>query len=67
MSSIQLYNRATDSIVEETVLGDRFVRLAYASSTDVLREGSELVYVGDREIIRQAFGLTDAGDGHIFL
>ena len=31
MSSIQLYNRATNSIVEETVLGDRFVRLAYAS------------------------------------
>ena len=31
MSSIKLYNRKTNSIVEETVLGDRFVRLAYAS------------------------------------
>lgn len=31
MSSIQLYNRQTNSIVEETVLGDRFVRLAYAT------------------------------------
>ncbi len=31
MSSIKLYNRKTKSIVEETVLGDRFVRLAYAS------------------------------------
>ncbi len=35
--------------------------------TDVLKEGTELLYVGDREIIRQAFGLTDVGDGHIFL
>jgi len=31
MSSIKLYNRKTNSIVEETVLGDRFVQLAYAS------------------------------------
>ncbi len=31
MSSIKLYNRKTNSIVEETVLGDRFIRLAYAS------------------------------------
>ncbi|MBP5672799.1 MAG: phosphatidylserine decarboxylase [Victivallales bacterium] len=31
MSSIQLYDRSTKSIVEETVLGDTFVRLAYAS------------------------------------
>ena len=35
--------------------------------TDVLREGTELVYVGDREIIRQAFGLSDVGEGHVFL
>ena len=35
--------------------------------TDVLREGTELVYVGDREIIKQAFGLNDVGDGHVFL
>lgn len=31
MSQIPLFNRETNSIVEETVLGDRFVRLAYAS------------------------------------
>ena len=35
--------------------------------TDVLKEGTELVYDGDREIIRQAFGLDDAGNGHVFL
>ena len=35
--------------------------------TDVLREGTELVYIGDGEIIRQAFGLSDAGENHIFL
>ena len=35
--------------------------------TDVLKEGTELVYIGERENIRQAFGLDDAGDGHVFL
>ena len=35
--------------------------------TDVLREGTELVYDGDREIIRQAFGREDVGEGHLFL
>ena len=35
--------------------------------TDVLKEGTELIYIGDREIIRQAFGLKDAGESRVFL
>ena len=34
--------------------------------TDVLREGSHLYYIGDDDMIRQAFN-TDPEDGHVFL
>ena len=35
--------------------------------TDVLRCGTELVFVGDQEIIRQAFGVPDIEGSHVFL
>lgn len=36
--------------------------------TDVLREGTELVFLGDADVIRMAFSLDEALDGHhIFL
>ncbi len=35
--------------------------------TDVLREGTELVFLGDREIIRQAFNITNIEGSHVFL
>ena len=35
--------------------------------TDVLREGTELVFLGDAEIIRNAFGTGDIPDNHVFL
>ena len=35
--------------------------------TDVLREGTDLLYTGDREAIRQAFELQDATDSHAFV
>ncbi|MDL2206798.1 putative manganese-dependent inorganic diphosphatase [Eubacteriales bacterium OttesenSCG-928-N13] len=34
--------------------------------TDVLKEGSELVYLGDDDVIRQAFNV-DVRDNHVFL
>ena len=46
---------------------ERHYDMSLLMITDVLKEGTELVYAGDREIIRQAFGLNDAGDGHVFL
>ncbi len=35
--------------------------------TDVLREGTELLWIGDRDIIRQAFNLGEIRQDHIFL
>ncbi len=35
--------------------------------TDVLREGTELIFVGDEEIIRNAFAVEDVHDQHVFL
>lgn len=35
--------------------------------TDVLREGTELIFVGDADVIRMAFGVSDVKDNHVFL
>ena len=35
--------------------------------TDVLREGTELLFLGDGEVIRQAFSLQEASPGGVFL
>ena len=35
--------------------------------TDVLREGTDLLYLGDREIIRQAFSLHDEPGNPVFV
>ena len=35
--------------------------------TDVLREGTELLFLGDREVIRLAFGLTRVREDRVFL
>ena len=35
--------------------------------TDVLRVGTDLIFVGDKEIIRQAFSLSKIGENTVFL
>ena len=35
--------------------------------TDVLRDGTELVFLGDRDVIRMAFALSDTPEKHVFL
>ena len=35
--------------------------------TDVLREGTDLLFLGDREVIRQAFDLRDVPEDHVFI
>ncbi len=35
--------------------------------TNVLREGTDLLFAGDEEIIRNAFGVEDLRDHHVFL
>ena len=35
--------------------------------TDVLREGTELIFLGDEDVVRMAFGARDIKDHHVFL
>lgn len=35
--------------------------------TDVLREGTELIFLGDDDVIRMAFNVNDVHDNHVFL
>lgn len=35
--------------------------------TDVLREGTELIFLGDEEVIRMAFNVSDVQGNHVFL
>ena len=35
--------------------------------TDVLKEGTELVFLGDNEVVRSAFNTGDVADHHVFL
>lgn len=35
--------------------------------TDVLREGTELIYLGDEDVIRMAFNVSEAPNHHVFL
>ena len=41
--------------------------MALLMLTDVLREGTELLFLGDGEAIRQAFSLQEASPGGVFL
>ena len=40
---------------------------AFLMITSVLREGTELIFSGDPDIIRNAFGIDDIRDHHVFL
>ncbi|MGN0779567.1 MAG: putative manganese-dependent inorganic diphosphatase [Aristaeellaceae bacterium] len=35
--------------------------------TDVLREGTELIFLGDADVIRMAFNVSDVQENHVFL
>ena len=35
--------------------------------TNVLKEGTELLFAGDSDAIRNAFGVEDIHDNHVFL
>ena len=35
--------------------------------TDVLKEGTELLFLGDAEILKQAFAVREIRDSHVFL
>ena len=46
---------------------DRHYDMILLMLTDVLREGTQLIFLGDQEIIRQAFGIGEIRDNAIYL
>lgn len=51
----------------EKIKRDRGYDMLLFMLTDVLREGTELVLVGEEEVIRTAFGVGEIRDHHVFL
>ena len=51
----------------ERLKQDRKADMVLLMITDVLREGTELLFIGDGEIIKQALDLRDIGDNHVFI
>ncbi|MBQ8136693.1 MAG: DHH family phosphoesterase, partial [Clostridia bacterium] len=68
MDSAQVLAREAEFLREmEALKEERAYDMVILMITDVLREGTELLFIGDQEIIRQAFGRDDI-DGHsVFL
>ena len=58
-----------DEIVEELAfqLTEKKYDLMMVMITNVLKEGTELLFVGDPDIIRAAFNVEDIHDHHVFL
>ena len=51
----------------EKLKQDRKADMVLLMITDVLREGTELLFIGDGEIIKQALDLRDIGKDHVFI
>ena len=51
----------------EKVRSENHYDAVYLMLTDVLREGSELLFTGGRDAIRQAFGIEVDAEHHVFL
>ncbi|MBR4711227.1 MAG: putative manganese-dependent inorganic diphosphatase [Clostridia bacterium] len=66
-SSAMLTREEEFRAVMRGIKRDRGYDLVLLMITDVLREGTALLYVGDEEIIRQAFGGSRPEDGRVFL
>ena len=68
MDSASLLKRKAEFIAEmEKIQKEKKYDMVLLMMTDVLREGTELLFLGDREIIRQAFGLNKMLTDHVFL
>ncbi len=68
MDAKQLLARKDEFLEEMKKLQEeRQDNLMLLMITDVLREGTELIFSGDQEIIRQAFDVHDVSGQHVFL
>lgn len=60
--------RSADFIrVLEGIRKEKQYDIAMMMITNVLKEGSELLFAGDAEIVRNAFAVEDVDDHHVFL
>lgn len=68
MDSARMLAKQQDFLQEMAKLKkDRQYDMVLLMITDVLREGTELLFLGDKEIVKQAFSLNDISDQHVFL
>ena len=67
-TSLTQYYFARKSIYQEaTRRAEDHLEMTNLMITDVLREGTELVFLGDKEIIRQAFNISGIDGNRVFL
>ena len=68
MDSAGLLKRKAELLTEmEKLQGDKKYDMTLLMITDVLREGTELLFLGDKEVIRQAFNLSRVRENRVFL
>ena len=68
MDSARMIQREAEFLTEmEKLKKDREYDMVLLMITDVLREGTELVFLGDKEIIRQAFNIGHIEGNTLFL
>lgn len=68
MDSAHMLERQDEFLAEmKKMQEDKQYDMVLLMITDVLREGTELIFLGDKEIIRQAFGLGEITGHHLFL
>ena len=68
MDSAHMLNRLEEFLAAMTILKEeKQYDMVLLMITDVLREGTELVFLGDKEILRQAFDLGPVDGKHVFL
>ena len=61
--------KMTDAFIEslEKIRKEKQYDIAMLMITNVLKEGTELIFAGDSEIIRNAFSVDDLHGNHVFL
>ncbi len=68
MDSAGILSRKDELLAEmDRMRKDRKADLVALMITDVLREGTDLLFLGDAEAVRQAFELQDTKDSHAFV
>ena len=68
MDSTGVVSREAELLAEmDRMRKDRKADLVVLMITDVLREGTDLLFTGDGEAIRQAFEVQDVSGNHVFI